>query len=77
MQEEVFTLKLILVRDTEFQKNHATKWLECEKWSRKALDGKCDGYMWGLGGAKKCSGRALGDNCAQIPSESTNSEKPM
>ena len=29
------------------------KWSEGEKWSRKTLDGKCDGYMWGLGGAKK------------------------
>ena len=40
-------------RAAQFQKNHETKWLESEKWSRKALDGKCDGYMWGLGGAKK------------------------
>ena len=32
------------------------KWSESEKWSRKTLDGKCDGYMWGLGGAEngKC-----------------------
>ena len=40
-------------RGAHFQKIHAKKWLESEKWSRKALDGKCDGYMWGLGGAKK------------------------
>ena len=26
----------------------------CEPFRRrKALDGACDGYMWGLGGAKK------------------------
>ena len=26
----------------------------CEPFRRrKALDGKCDGYMWGLGGAEK------------------------
>ena len=36
-----------------FQKNHETKWSESEKWSRKTLDGKCDGYMWGLGGCQK------------------------
>ena len=34
-------------REHIFRKNHATKCLECEKWSRKAVDGKCDGYMWG------------------------------
>ena len=43
-------------RGAHFQKIHEKRWLESEKWSRKALDGKCDGYMWGLGGAKnrKC-----------------------
>ena len=46
-------LLLLLQRGAQFQKNHETKWFESEKWSRKALDGKCDGYMWGLGGAKK------------------------
>ena len=34
-------------------KHHETKLSESEKWSRKTLDGKCDGYMWGLGGATK------------------------
>ena len=34
-----------------FQKIHETKGCESEKWSRKTLDGKCDGYMWELGGA--------------------------
>ena len=40
-------------RGAQFQKNHDTKGLEIEKWSRKAVDGKCDGYMRGLDGAKK------------------------
>ena len=37
----------------QFQKIHEKKLPDNEKWSRKTLDGKCDGYMWGLGGAKK------------------------
>ena len=37
----------------QFQKNHEKRWAESEKWSQKTLDGKCDGYMWGLGGAEK------------------------
>ena len=36
-----------------FSEKTSNKWSENEKWSRKTLDGKCDGYMWGLGGAKK------------------------
>ena len=36
-----------------FQKSYEKRWSESEKWSRKTLDGKCDGYLWGLGGAKK------------------------
>ena len=40
-------------RGAHFQKNYENKWLESESWSQKTLDGKCDGYMWGLGGAKK------------------------
>ena len=36
-----------------FQKNHEQTLSESEKWSRKTLDVKCDGYMRGLGGAKK------------------------
>ena len=40
-------------RGVHFQKCHAKKWSESEKWSRKSLDGKCDGYMWGHGGAEK------------------------
>ena len=40
-------------RGVHFQKIHGKKWSESEKWSRKTLDGKCDGYMWGLVGAKK------------------------
>ena len=42
-----------LQRGAYFQKFHGNKWSESEKCSRKSLDGKCDGYMWGLGGAKK------------------------
>ena len=34
-----------LQRETYFQKNHETRVSESEKWSRKTLDGKCDGYM--------------------------------
>ena len=37
----------------EFQNFYENKLLESEKWSRKSLDGKCDGYMWGPGGAQK------------------------
>ena len=36
-----------------FQNYHEKKWSESEKWGRKALVCKGDGYMWGLGGAKK------------------------
>ena len=35
---------LPLEREACFQKNHENKWSESEKWSRKTLDGKCDGY---------------------------------
>ena len=43
-------------RGVHFQKIHEKSWSESEKWSRKSLDGKCDGYMWGHGGAeqRKC-----------------------
>ena len=37
----------------QFQKIHETKLPDNEKWSRKTLDGKCDGYMRGLDGAEK------------------------
>ena len=40
-------------RGVHFQTNHEKRLSESEKWSRKTLDGKYDGYMWGLGGAKK------------------------
>ena len=33
-----------LEREAYFQKNHENKWSESEKWSRKTLDGKCEGY---------------------------------
>ena len=36
-----------------FSEKTSNKWSENEKWSRKTLDGKCGGYMWGLGEAKK------------------------
>ena len=35
------------------RQNHEKNCSEGEKWSRKTLDGKCDGSMWGLGGAQK------------------------
>ena len=40
-------------RGAHFQKIREKKWLEREKWSRKELDGECDGYMCELGGAEK------------------------
>ena len=40
-------------RGAHFQKNNENKWSESEKCSRNALDGKCDRYTCGLGGAKK------------------------
>ena len=43
-------LCFLLQRGAQFQTNHETKWLESEKWNRKSLDGKCDGYMRGLDG---------------------------
>ena len=36
-----------------FQKNRKKMWSDSGKWSRKTIDGKCDGYMGGLGGTKK------------------------
>ena len=36
-----------------FRKFMEQKLSEGEKWSRETLYGKCDGYMWGLGGAQK------------------------
>ena len=46
-------LCFLLQRGAQFQKNHEKKWLESEKWNRKSLDGKRDGYMRGLDGAEK------------------------
>ena len=40
-------------RGAHFPKIHETKLLDNEKWSRKTLDGKCDGYVRGLDGAEK------------------------
>ena len=40
-------------RGAHFQKFHEKKCSEDEKWSRKTLDGKGDGYSWGLSGAEK------------------------
>ena len=40
-------------RGAQFQNYHEKKWSESQKWGRKALYCKGDGYMWGLGGAKK------------------------
>ena len=38
-------------RGAHFQKIREKKLPESEKWSRKTLDGKCDGCMRGLDGA--------------------------
>ena len=46
-------LCFLLQGGANFHKTHEKQLLEMEKWSRKILDGKCDGYMWGLGVAKK------------------------
>ena len=46
-------LSFLCGRGAHFHNKYEKKWSESEKWSRKTLDGKCDGYMWGLGGAKK------------------------
>ena len=46
-------LCFLLRQGAHFQKNHENKWSESENWSRKTLDRKCDGHMWGLGGAQK------------------------
>ena len=44
-------LCFLLRRGSHFQKIREKKLLDSEKWSRKTLDGKCDGYMRGLDGA--------------------------
>ena len=44
-------LCFLLKRGSHFQKIRAKKLPDNEKWSRKTLDGKCDGYMRGLDGA--------------------------
>ena len=36
-----------------FQKIRKKRWSDSARWSRKTINGKCDGYMGGLGGAKK------------------------
>ena len=46
-------LCFLLGRGAHFQKIRETKLLDGEKWSRKTLDGKCDGYVRGLDGADK------------------------
>ena len=46
-------LCFLLRRGAQFQKFHENKVPESEKWSRKTVDGKCDGCILGLGGAKK------------------------
>ena len=42
-----------LQRGAHFQKNRENKLPDSERWSRKTLYGKCDGYMRGLDGAEK------------------------
>ena len=46
-------LCFLLRRGAHFQKIREKKLLDSEKWSRKTLDGKCDGYVRGLDGAEK------------------------
>ena len=46
-------LCFLLRRGAHFQKNRENKLLGSEKWSRKSLYGKCDGYMRGLDEAEK------------------------
>ena len=58
---------LPLEREAYFQKNHENKWPESEKWSRKTLDGKCDGYMWGLGFSFSFFENSENQKCAPHP----------
>ena len=46
-------LCFLLGRGTHFQKIRENKLRDSEKWSRKTLDGRCDGYVRGLDGAEK------------------------
>ena len=46
-------LCFLLRQGAHFQTNHEKRLSESEKWSRKTLDDKYDGYMWGHGRAKK------------------------
>ena len=46
-------LCFLLGRGAHFQKIRETNLPGSEKWSRKTLDGSCDGYMRGFDGAKK------------------------
>ena len=49
-------LCFLLGRGAHFQKIRENKLRDSEKWSRKTLDGRCDGYVRGLDGAEnlKC-----------------------
>ena len=49
----IFRIVLPAKAGSTFQKNRETKLPDSEKWSRKTLDGKCDGYARGLDGAEK------------------------
>ncbi len=40
-------------RGAQFRTKYEKRWSESEEWSRETLYGKCDGYMWGLGGSQK------------------------
>ena len=52
-------LCFLLQRGAQFHKIHEKKLLESKAWSRKTLDGKCDGYVRGLDGAENRNSSAF------------------
>ena len=46
-------LRFLPRQGAHFQNIRKKTWSDSAKWSRKTIDGKCDGYMGGLGGTKK------------------------
>ena len=52
-RRKVAIFRIVLPGEEHIFRKNMKKLSGSEKWSRKTLAGKCDGYMWGLGGAKK------------------------
>ena len=53
MLVSIFRIVLPMQAGSTFSEKSRKNRSESEKWGRKTLDCKGDGYMWGLGGAKK------------------------